>query len=526
MWPGDSYFSPDARVSGLCYQLGLDRNPELETRNPRVLHGDPGLCQLLETTNRLANRSTNFSINWSEKITDREAAEIGRHYVEEVLLVGVPPSRYAYSLIAHDEQVREGPDESLAHNRNRTSVHGKIINTRFPGGGYLQPMYSPRDRMITTLYFARMAIERNWSHPLDPERSRNVASHHVHGPITKFRRIVVEAAASASRLPSGEPDSIALLKNLEQVGISDIYATKGLHGKPGIYVRLDDHPRRIRFFGAEFGALNEYINNHEKPENEHQRCPNNSLGETCFPGGYLDRSAKYTSRILFRLNQLTANRAEFNRQRYRIDFPALAVGGLDIFPAVGMGVHFGLASGQIPGYETGLAQRRALRSASTSSRAQPAKITQGHTDEEPANPRKPPGTKRDTHLRGDCTHLGALVAAIVANTASGVRAVHQSAQRTLESVGRCIQETERGTTKIAAAARRLNDAGCLLGSAARELDRAPEYPRPRALLMPDFPASSGVELVEAEEEYLLRARRPRPPLREPQIRPSFEMRGL
>jgi hypothetical protein len=44
--------------------------------------------------------------------------------------------------------------------------------------------------------------------------------------------------------------------------------------------------------------------------------------------------------------------------------------------------------------------------------------------------------------------------------------------------------------------------------------------------MPDFPASGGVEVVEAEEEYLLRARRPRPPLPEPQIRPSFEMRGL
>jgi hypothetical protein len=525
MAPGDSFFAPYARVSGLGYQLGLDRDPEVETRTPRVLHGDPALCEHLEKSNRLSNRSTNFSINWSEWISDWDAAEIGRQYVEEVLLVGVPSGRYAYSLIAHDEKVPEGRDESFVKRNKRTSVHGKIVNTRFPGGGYLQPMYSPRDRMLTGIYFAHIAIERNWSHPLDPERVRNVAGHHVRGAVSDFKRRVVEGAASAPRLPSGEHDPIALLAGLQQLGISDVYATKGLHGKPGIYVRLDDHPRRIRFFGPEFGVLHDYINKQEDPKNEHQRCHQRSHRENCFPGGYLDRSPEHAARIQCCLDTLLANRAEFNRKRYRIDLPTLAFAGLDFDPLAGMGVRFGLVDRQPSKPETGLGRRPVPQTGFNNNRRQPVELNHGHPDAEPTQTEKPTNDERDTDLRGVRTHLGALVAGIVADTTNGVRAVHQSVQLAHDSINRCVQDTERSTAGLSAAARRLDDAGCLLGSAARDFEQTLECPTPDAGLIVNFPASPWEEGDEAGE-YLLRVRRPRPPLPVPQIRHNLEMGGL
>ena len=525
MAPGDSFFPPGARVSGLTYQLGLDRRPEVETRNPRVLHGDPSLCQRLEETNRLSNRSTNFSVNWSEWIPDQEAAEIGRQYVEEVLLVGVPSNRYAYTLVVHDEKVPEVRDESLAKNRKRTSVHGKIINTRFPGGGYLQPMYLPRERLLTTLYFAHLAIERNWSHPLDPERARNVASHHVHGPVTTLRRAVVEQAELASRPHPGEPDLLALMAGLHELGISDVYATEGLFGKPRIDVQLGNHPRRIGFSGPKFGQLHDYIKKHDQPKNEHQGRTQRSPDQDYFPGGYLNRSPDHAARILSALKQRLAKRAEFNRERYRIDAPTLVIGGSDSHPFAGVGVHLGLAGGQLPKAAIGLDQRSVFGFGFASgSVAHPKEITLGQRNEEPAKFGGTASNERDTHLRGVRAHLGALVAGVVADAASGVRAVHESVQRAHDSINRSIEETERRAAGISAAARRLDDAGYLLGSAARGLERTLECPTPQIGLTADFPASVGEEGVEAGE-YLIRARRPRLPLPEPQILPRIERGG-
>lgn len=524
MAPGDSFFAPGVRVSGLTYQLGLDRHPEEETRNPRVLHGDPSLCQRLEETNRLSNRSTNFSINWSEWIPDLEAAAVGRQYVVEVLLVGVPPGRYAYTLIAHDEKIPDGRDESLAKNRKRTSVHGKIINTRFPGGGYLQPIYPPRERLLTTLYFAHLAIERNWSHPLDPERARNVASHHVHGPVTTFRRAVVEQAELASRPNSGEPGVLALMAGLQELGISDVYATRGLFGKPGIDVQLGDHPNRIRFSGPKFEPLHDYIQTHDKPKNEHQGHTERSPGEEYFPGGYLNRSPEHAARILYGLKQHLAYRAQYNRQRYRIDAPTLVIGGGDFHVSAGMGVRHGVVGGHPQTAAVGHDQRSVCRVGFAPRNFNPQEVTPGANDEEPAKLEKPASNERNTHLRGVRAHLGALVAGVVADAASGVRAVHESVQRAHESITRSVQETERRAAGISAAARRLDDAGFQLGSAARGLERTLECPTPRLGLTADFLASVGDEGMEVEE-YLIRARRPRLPLPEPLILPQIQRGG-
>ena len=336
--PLDRFFRWSARVARFRYLLGLDRKPEMETRDPRVLEGDPGRCAELEERNRLDNVSTNFAIGWQEWLADTEMVNVGREYVEELLLIGIPRTHYAYVLVAHDED--EPTPSAIVSDKpaqKRSGLHGKIVNLRFPSGGFLQPLYSPIDRLLTTLFFSDQSIRKNWSSPLDPGRERNGLCLNQHGDLAKVRSNIQATVNSANRLDDGTPDPIAILEKLHGFGFKEVFATSGVAGRQGIYVCFDDYPNPVPFFGESYAALHNFIKTQETTENEHTNCSSKrSRREGYFPGGQLIRTGDGAARISRGLEEWRAKRAVFNRRRYGIDRPTLVFGGFLVAPDRGI----------------------------------------------------------------------------------------------------------------------------------------------------------------------------------------------
>lgn len=124
------YFSAKARVSQFTYLLGTDRDPQQETRSPRVLFGDPAIFDNFEKFNPGNKKSsTNLSLSWPERVDDSVLLAAAKDYVEKGLLAGVPPTAYTYVVIAHNQSV---PGKSS--DAKRSAVHIKIASFRRPKG--------------------------------------------------------------------------------------------------------------------------------------------------------------------------------------------------------------------------------------------------------------------------------------------------------------------------------------------------------------------------------------------------------
>lgn len=100
------HFPKEARVSGLSYQLDLERRPKDETKFPCVLCGNPALCRAHENENRLRNSSTNHVVSWLEFMPSGTSRETCRILIEEVILAGCPKGQAPIAVIRHEEPGR------------------------------------------------------------------------------------------------------------------------------------------------------------------------------------------------------------------------------------------------------------------------------------------------------------------------------------------------------------------------------------------------------------------------------------
>jgi hypothetical protein len=241
-------------------------------------------------------------------------------------MVGVPPNHYAYTLIPHDETRKNLPPTCTRV--MRSAVHGKIENVRLPTGGYLQPFYGPKTRLLTCLFLAKWSIENNWSFGLDPGRERNVVPSRQPTKLSIFKAFIEKKVKAAKRCSDGKPDPVAILDVLYEIGIDEIETAKGYAGRRGVRFHFEDHPKPVLFFGEQYMALHDYLREKHINENENRTDNKPSAWEQYFPGGQLIRTEEYTSRIAVGLQQCLDARAKFNIERYNLNRPIFVMGGL------------------------------------------------------------------------------------------------------------------------------------------------------------------------------------------------------
>ena len=324
--PGDRHMDPTVRAARYEYQLGLDREPAEDWRSPRVGRGDPATCNALERASRFGNPSTEFILGWEEWLADVLLIACASSYVEDCLMVGVPPNHYAYTLIPHDETRKNLPPTCTRV--MRSAVHGKIENVRLPTGGYLQPFYGPKTRLLTCLFLAKWSIENNWSFGLDPGRERNVVPSRQPTKLSIFKAFIEKKVKAAKRCSDGKPDPVAILDVLYEIGIDEIETAKGYAGRRGVRFHFEDHPKPVLFFGEQYMALHDYLREKHINEIENRTDNKPSAWEQYFPGGQLIRTEEYTSRIAVGLQQCLDARAKFNIERYNLNRPIFVMGGL------------------------------------------------------------------------------------------------------------------------------------------------------------------------------------------------------
>jgi hypothetical protein len=439
----------------------------------------------------LDNVSTNFAIGWQEWLADTEMVNVGREYVEELLLIGIPRTHYAYVLVAHDED--EPTPSAIVSDKpaqKRSGLHGKIVNLRFPSGGFLQPLYSPIDRLLTTLFFSDQSIRKNWSSPLDPGRERNGLCLNQHGDLAKVRSNIQATVNSANRLDDGTPDPIAILEKLHGFGFKEVFATSGVAGRQGIYVCFDDYPNPVPFFGESYAALHNFIKTQETTENEHTNCSSKrSRREGYFPGGQLIRTGDGAARISRGLEEWRAKRAVFNRRRYGIDRPTLVFGGFLVAPdrgiPGGLGRLDGMAAQPECDAEGPVGGRPGCDCPSVSSSSvQPntlAKLADPNEFKSPGE--SPSGLKhlsksaekgRDSNLCGAHAAVGDGPEGTIAVAARILRAIYGAAGKIVGAIESDIEGRERQAQDLAAAAGRLGAQGRQLDDAIERLAGAEE----------------------------------------------------
>jgi hypothetical protein len=482
--PDDHFFSPNAPVSDYRYLLGLDTDPSEDPRSPREVEGDPGLCAWLEARSRFENSSTNFVISWTEWLEDSVQRTFVRKYVEEGLLIGVPRNFYVYTLTAHDEPVR-GADGTV----KRSSCHAKILGLRLPSGGYLQPFYPKRDRLLTTLFLADAAIKNNWTSPLDPGRERLEFDGHKYSKIRPTKLIIDNAVKAAPRLPGGAPDPVAIVTALRGLYNGDIFPTTGVLGKRGIALHFDDHPKPVRFFGEEYAALHQLITMNSGPKNDDNGTTKNRRSEEFFPHGILKRDDKSAENIARGLNEYLAARATFNFRRYHLDRPTLVLGGftvgVDTNEPPNLGVLHRPTDSRQPGLEgsTGpLSKPQIPGAAETVAREQrqpdPAdqliphaqSTNKPYPQNEHTTERHSAREESDTDLRGKLPHVGVLVAAIAAVVSRILGQIFSAAERVGSTIDAIIESRSRRSRELNEASHDLEEANQRLGSQGRYLD--------------------------------------------------------
>jgi len=326
--PGDRFFPPSDRVATYEYQLGLDRLGSEDPRSPGVLWGDPSLCASVEAFCRFRDSSTNFAISFSEWVDDVELATIGRSFVEDLLLIGVPRDFYCYSLVRHDEAPVPETERDKALPR-RSGLHGKIPKIRLPNGRFLQPMYSPKDRMLTTLFFADLAIRTNRSCFLDPGRQRDKSDQDTDSDTLLAKALIIAAVECAPRHPDGSLDPLAALMSLGSLGNLNLDVAKGVAGRRGLAIRFTGQSKSIRLFDGDFRDLGNFLETHKNTkQHETNRMAQEPHREEFFPDGSLIRTPEFAKRIATALAQWRLKRADYNRRRYGLDRPTITFGGL------------------------------------------------------------------------------------------------------------------------------------------------------------------------------------------------------
>ena len=503
--PSDRFFLPGARVSAYPYQLGLDRTAEEETRNPRVLWGDPGLATKVEewAANRWASPSTNFALNFSEKLDDCEALARGREYVEDTLLVGVPETKYIYTLIAHDEAA----SSEVTGLGKRTSLHGKIVNFIIPEGKALQPMYSPRDRFLTTILFSVWAIQNNWSHPLDEDRVRCFKSHHKYGDVAELKRAIDARIKKANRLPDGKPDPVAIMEELVACGFSDVDRNLGLLGKRGVALQVDGHESPIRLFGPEYETLHSYIEKTENIQNhEYEKRTGHVSRREFFAGGHLERTDESLSRLSSALTTWRASRARHNRQRYNLDCKTMDMGSPLHLGDIVVGRSDGVAHLAVPDPES---TTRESGTRETPIDFRPDEVTNelaSPGSEKSQQTAQASGELRNSNLRGAVAHLGVLSAGAL-----------EVATKLLRSIGTRIADRELGARKCGENYQSLDVASKQLATVCSEFDAASrdlESALARGVITAGLVRDWAAEQAEPGTESIRRVKRL---LREPRL---------
>lgn len=473
----DRFFTMEAEVSSFDYQLGLDRDPAEDLRSPRQQKGDPRTCNRLEATNRLANASTNFAIGWLELISDYEKRTLSCEYVEDLILIGVPPTHYAYSIVGHDEAAESETNGSWSPLAIRSAAHGKIINLRLPSGGFLQPIYPKKDRMLTTLFFAKYAITMGRAHPLDRDRIRNLPKHFLHGTIPQFKRELDAAVKAAHRFPDGSPDPMAIMVAMHQLGLEDVFAKVGLFGRLGVSIALPGHPRRLQAYGPEFEALHKFILTKEPINHESKKTDRFNSGNEFFPRGCLDRSPEYADRISNALNEWRAARVKFNRRRYNLDRPTMVFGCPDLGAPVGLGL-----LDRLPPFRMPVPEGAASGDPSNARELEGAVVNQPTKTAQPVSPTqqiyehpKPRTTAkegRNPDLCGAHADLGVSIPAIIATAARmvlgsylAVKNLHRAIDAYFECRSQLAQSREEGTRAVSVACGQLSEASRRLDAA-------------------------------------------------------------
>jgi hypothetical protein len=462
--PLDRIVPQTADCADFAYLLGLDRLPEEEIRNPRAIWGDPRLCALLEASSRFKSRSTNLILCFEEWLSDQSLLEVSREYVEECLLKGVPTSDYAYAVIVHDEPCDKA--SPIKSGRKRSAAHIKIINMRLPSGGFLQPFYPKRDRMLTTLFLADKCIKNGWSFPLDPGRLRAVSTYRKVTKVTQAKSYIDSVVKAAPREANGKPDPLAILMNLHAIGLRGIEAVKGPLGRPGVRFRLSDHPKPLRFFGPDYAALNHSIQKDNERTNKHRKPDQIRKGEDFFPLGELIRTPEYAKRIASSLKQWLGRRAILHTKRYGLNRPPLVLGAEGLggrsHPLPSCGVRDSMARQRQPQPQVAAGTQRgnfahAWDTGSTEAVNSPAEYD---SNSAPPKPTEEPetalsngntttdtatGEKRNPEPCGTQQDLGTSPESILAAFAGAIRAFH----RGLEGVRSGIRARLEGRSQFA-----------------------------------------------------------------------------
>ena len=325
--PVSRSFSPLANVSRLPYQLGLDRLASEDTRCPRVGFGDPRLCHELEEASESKNSSTNLVISFEEWLPDSELIDIGRSYVEECLMIGISPNRFAYTLIIHDENLRD--KETSQIRGKRSAIHIKIIPLDLISGRRLQAYYAARDWFLTMLFLNDLAIRKGLSSPLDRSRERHGTRYRKPHKVDMAKAMIRSALCSTKRLPDGTPDPMAMLRKLRELGLEAVERASGKLGKRGVKFRFADHDKPLRLFGEHPTALNKYIEKYHESTTEHQQNAKRRRIQDLFTDGYLDRSPERAARIRTALQYWTEERRKFHALRYKSLVATRVPGKLD-----------------------------------------------------------------------------------------------------------------------------------------------------------------------------------------------------
>jgi hypothetical protein len=534
----DRYFSRRARAAKFKYLLGLGRgrDPSKDPRSPRVIWFNPGFCARLEKFNPHRNSSTNFVISLPELVSDSELLEITRSYIEDYIMAGVPPAFYACVVIAHRER-RKG-----TANGKRSAAHIKIVNLRLPAGGHLQPFYPRRERFMTTLFLADLALKKNWPSPLDPGRERLGNNDHKHCDILPIKRAVDEVVKAAKRRSDGTPDPENIMRELRALGIEKISPTKGVVRKKGITFRLTDHPKPVRFFGPEYASVHDLLNSNKEPPDDQTKPSKKSQAEEYFPNGVLERTKESADKIASGLERWRKARIKFNTRKYKLKDPVLMVGGYALDPDPLLTDRMGIVhrrddSGEPkPARSTGQIPKRAERESANLAASEQDPLThfselisreqsniKTYQQNEYTTDRPSRRKECDPLPRRTCPHLGIIVAAIVAVISRILREVYWKSAILADKLDNLIESRGRRAREIAEADSRIGSQGRSLDQAIAELAADVARLGPREVSGKKVSYYSGQSLRRVDGLVAATALPTRPPEEPEEKKPGFEI---
>lgn len=525
--PAVKFFTVDARVSGFAYQLGLDRLPEEETRSPQVQHGDPAICAELEKINPFKKTSTNFAISWLEYVPGRPVRDTCCELTEDVLLIGVPGTRYIYSVVEHEETATPKVQARAPGSTKRSAGNTKVVTVLLPSGGHLEPIYPKREIQLVVLYLALLSIRNGWASPMDRGRERNGHWLGSHPDLSEAMRLIEQYARNAERLPDGSPDAQSILGAWRKLGVDEVYPTTSPTGRRGISMVAEGHPKRVRFFGREFEAVHKFLKPKEIIKNESHRS-NQESREALFPGGYLVRDTEHTDRIEAALKQWLGRRADHNRKRFNIGrTPFVAVGFAPSGPGNPPDRREQLLGAPAEGKRGAQVAPGRIEAGRKPDTPEPiyrdqVKRKENHAKHTPAEERTGPGLRgpeprseshgnTDPELPGAPADLGVVVAFILELISRIFRVILAAVGSLTGECQAVIESRIRRVGEISAAADRLGEQGRHLDAAIESL--AMESPKQTIVGPTESPPAA------EPAEFLRVVKKPIPPAQLPGLKP-------